>query len=643
MCGIAGFYVPVSRNDDEAILATMLATISQRGPDDQGIWAEDGIHLGHRRLSILDLSPAGHQPMVSRSGRFVMVFNGEIYNHKLIKQTLEQHDTYEWRGHSDTEVMLAAIEAWGIEKALDAFNGMFAFAVWDRQRKELILARDRLGEKPLYYAQQQGHFIFGSELRCLEAYPEFKRVIDQHALAEFFKFNAVPAPLTIYQNARKLRPAHYIIWSPEHDKIEQRCYWDLTAVAHQGQANLLAHTSDDDAISQLDTLLRDAVALRMEADVPLGAFLSGGIDSSVVVALMQAQSARPVKTFSIGFDIPGYNEAEHAKAVANHLGTEHTEQYVTGQQALAVVPKLGQIYDEPFADSSQIPTYLVSGIAKRDVTVCLSGDGGDELFGGYSRYQAAPAIWNKMAKIPMRQPIAVSLNKMPDSILKVFVKLLSKVLKPYLRNPLTIAKLRQVLPWLSAKNQYAMYRLSLQNWKQPEQLLINYLNDTALPFSQNFDFKDFLHVMMLHDSHNYLPNDILTKVDRATMAFSLEGRIPLLDHRVAEFAWQLPVDLKYRDNQGKWILRQVLYQYVPKALIDRPKMGFGVPLGTWLRHDLRDWVETLLDPQHLQQQGLLNTQLIRQQWQAHLAGQGDYSNQLWPVLMFESWSNQRRI
>lgn len=641
MCGITGFFNKAQPANAEISLAHMLATIQQRGPDDQGIWADQGIYLGHRRLSILDLSPAGHQPMVSDTSRYVIVFNGEIYNHKSIKQQLEQQKSYHWRGHSDTEVMLAAIEAWGIESALSTFNGMFAFALWDRQRHELILARDRMGEKPLYYSQQDGVFIFGSELRCLEAYPNFKRDIDQHALAEFFKFNVVPAPLTIYQNTYKLLPAHYLVWSPNMPQLEQHCYWNFATIAQQRQDNLLSYSSDNEAIDQLDQLLRDAVALRMEADVPLGAFLSGGIDSSIVVALMQAQSSRPVKTFSIGFDIAGYNEAEHAKAVATHLGTEHTEQYVTGQQALAVVPKLGQMYDEPFADSSQIPTYLVSGIAKKQVTVCLSGDGGDELFGGYSRYQAAPLFWHKINKIPMRRTASTWLNAMPEGALKILVAILSRVARPYLRNPLTTAKLRQVLPWLSAENQYALYRLSLQNWKQPEQLVIHSNQPFRNVINQNFDFKDFLHVMMLHDSLNYLPNDILTKVDRATMAVSLEGRIPLLDHRIAEFSWKLPVNMKFRENQGKWILRQLLYRYVPRELIDRPKMGFGVPLGAWLRHDLRDWAEELLDTNRLKQQGLIKPEIVQQYWQAHLAGTGDYSGQLWPILMFQTWSAER--
>lgn len=642
MCGIAGFFEKIQGDAPQKVLEQMLRRIQHRGPDDQGMWHEDGIYLGHRRLSILDLSPAGHQPMQSRSERFVMVFNGEIYNHQSIRKQLESQYEYQWRGHSDTEVMLAAIESWGVAEAISTFNGMFAFALWDRKQRELVLARDRLGEKPLYYTQQNGKFIFGSELKCLEVNPDFRRDIDPQALGEFFKYNNVPAPLTIYRNTYKLLPAHYLIWSAQHNTLQQHCYWDLRRIAQETQQpERLASATEPELIDQLDGLLSDAVRLRMEADVPLGAFLSGGIDSSMVVALMQKQSNRPVKTFSIGFDIPGYNEAEHAKAVAQHLGTEHTEQYVTGQEAMSVVPKLGEMYDEPFADSSQIPTYLVSGIARKSVTVCLSGDGGDELFGGYSRYQVMPVIWNKIDRVPLRQPVAGLIAALPDSVLRVMVVMLSRLARAYLRNPLTTAKLRQILPLLSAKNQMVLYQTSLQNWKQPEHLVKGYVVPKKIDLVDDFDFKDFLHVMMLQDSLNYLPNDILTKVDRATMAVSLEGRIPLLDHRVAEFAWSLPASLKFREKQGKWILRQLLYRYVPRELIDRPKMGFGVPLSDWLRRDLRDWAASLLDPSLLKQQGLLDPEIIQQQWQAHQSGKGDYSNQLWPVLMLQAWHHSR--
>lgn len=641
MCGITGFYDESSTLSGQTILDNMLGTIRQRGPDSEGMWSEGGVNFGHRRLAVLDLSPAGHQPMVSSTGRFIIVFNGEIYNYKEIKDTLERQLNYQWRGHSDTEIMLAAIEAWGMNTALQAFNGMFAFAVWDRQQRKLILARDRLGEKPLYYTQQNGAFIFGSELRCLEAHPKFQRDIDSNALAEFFKFNDVPAPLTIYQNTFKLLPAHYLTWSPDNQELNEQCYWNLAEVALQGQQDLLSYNSDEEAINQLDVLLRDAVRLRMEADVPLGAFLSGGIDSSIVVAMMQAQSVSPVKTFSIGFDIEGYNEAEHAKAVAKHLGTDHTEQYVTGRQAMGVVPKLGGIYDEPFADASQIPTYLVSGIAKQHVTVCLSGDGGDELFGGYSRYQETPNVWHKLNKIPVRSMVTAWLSALSERSLKVILGMLRPILQPYVSKPITLTTFRHTLPLLSTKNQLAFYRMTMQNWRQPSQLVKNYTPSAVRIFNDSFDLPDFLHVMMLHDGLNYLPNDILTKVDRATMAVSLEGRIPLIDHRIAEFAWQLPASLKFKNNQGKWILRQVLYRYVPPELIDRPKMGFGVPLGSWLRHDLRDWVESLLDPMHIRNQGYLNSDIIQKTWQAHLSGHADYSKKLWSVLMFQAWQNER--
>lgn len=646
MCGLAGFFNSLDSLNDADVLSSMLQAIINRGPDDEGQWFEAGIALGHRRLSILDLSAAGHQPMLSQCGRYVMVFNGEIYNHHAIRQQLEQQQTLAWRGHSDTEVMLAAIASWGIDAALTAFNGMFAFALWDRQASTLTLARDRFGEKPLYYAvnpsANSGQIIFGSELKSLEKHPQFSKQISRTALAQFFKYKCIPAPLSIYEGTFKLPPAHYLVWSPTQGVIKQTCYWDIQHIAEQGQQHL-SQISADATIDQLDALLKDAVALRMEADVPLGAFLSGGIDSSTVVALMQAQSSTPINTFSIGFDIPGYNEAEHAKAVAAHLGTHHTEQYVTGQQALAVVPLLGAMYDEPFADSSQIPTYLVSGIAKQHVTVCLSGDGGDELFGGYSRYLTTPHVWHKLNKIPARKPLAQLIQHLPNSVLKLLLQVLSVALKPVLKTPLTMSKLMYFLPWLSLKNQYALYQLSLQTVKNPAQLVLGLPENQDLLSQTNFDLKDFLHVMMLHDSKTYMPDDILVKVDRASMAVSLEGRVPLLDHRIAEFAWQLPAALKVKQQQGKWLLRQVLYRYVPPALIDRPKMGFGVPLSAWLKGDLKDWASQLLDPQTIQRQGLLNPDLVQHYWEKHQAGEWDYSNELWCVLMLQSWLAERGI
>lgn len=643
MCGLAGFAGDIGNQEvSHRVLEGMLKPIYARGPDDKGLWAEEGVALGHRRLSILDLSPAGHQPMVSACGRYVIAFNGEIYNHQQIRKALETERPWQWRGHSDTEVMLAAISSWGVDRALEQFNGMFAFALWDRQACVLTLARDRFGEKPLYYSASAASISFGSELTCLEAYPGFDRTIDREALHEYFRFKYFPAPLTIYKAARKLLPAHYLQWAPGRGVVETRCYWSVEQKAIAGQASPLV-LPDNDAIDRLDGLLRDAVALRMEADVPLGAFLSGGIDSSLVVALMQSQSSRPVRTFSIGFDMPGYNEAEHAKEVAKHLGTAHTEQYVTGAEALSIVPGLGHMFDEPFADSSQIPTYLVSKIAREHVTVCLSGDGGDEVFGGYSRYQMMPGMWQKLSKVPGRGLVGGVVGALPDPILEFLAKSLGILVNRYLRRPMSAARLKEFLPWLSARDQYSLYRLSMMAWKQPK-ALVRDADDRYLGADKlSAQFGDFLHVMMLHDMRNYLPGDILTKVDRASMAVSLEGRIPLLDHRITEFSWQLPVHMKLRNGEGKWLLRQVLYKYVPKSLLDRPKMGFGVPLGHWLRSDLKEWADTMLNPHTIRSQSLLDADEVSRQWQAHCQGDGDYSDSLWPVLMLQAWLSERSI
>lgn len=637
MCGFSGFFDQhLSVDQSQSILGNMLHAILHRGPDDEGIWYERGIYLGHRRLSILDLSAAGHQPMQSVSGRYVIAFNGEIYNFQQLRKMLEARQSMVWRGHSDTEVMLAAIEAWGIEKALREFNGMFAFALWDRTTQTLTLARDRFGEKPLYYSQTSERIIFGSELTALEQFPELNKEIDREALGEFFKYNYIPAPWSIYKAVRKLKPAHYLVWSPSKGIIAEQCYWDLQTIAEQAQKQVVS-LSDQDAITQLDRLLKESVAIRMESDVPLGAFLSGGIDSSVVSAIMQSQSSVPIRTFSIGFDIEGYNEAEHAAAVAKHLGTSHTEQYVTGRDAMSIVPRLGALYDEPFADSSQIPTYLVSQIAKQHVTVCLSGDGGDELFGGYSRYFLSPQILSKLKKLPLRKQIQFLLERMPFYLLDIFATVASKLTGL----SLTASKLKAFAPILSAHNQYQLYCLMMMCWRNPQTVVLGCNN--AYQHDYQFDLKDFTHVMMLHDSLTYMPGDILTKVDRAAMAVSLEGRIPLLDHRVAEFAWSLPLTQKVRGDTGKWLLRQVLYQYVPQSLIDRPKMGFGVPLKDWLRTDLKEWATTLLDPQRLRQQGLVDERVIQQIWQQHLQGKADYSSQLWSVIMLQAWLAERGL
>lgn len=637
MCGFTGFFdLGLEVDQSHSILKRMLQAITHRGPDDEGVWAEQGKYLGHRRLSILDLSAAGHQPMLSASQQYVIAFNGEIYNFQEIRKQLEENQRIVWRGHSDTEVMLAAIEAWGLDRALNQFNGMFAFALWDRRSKTLTLARDRFGEKPLYYSYDQNRIIYGSELSTLEQFPDLDKEIDREGLSEYFKYNYIPAPYSIYKSVKKLKPAHYLVWSLGNGVVQECCYWDIQSIAEKSQKRVNP-LSDQEAIDKLDFLLKDSVSLRMEADVPLGTFLSGGIDSSVVSSIMQNQSKIPIRTFSIGFDIKGYNEAEHAAAVAKHLGTNHTEHYVTGSEARAVVPRLGALFDEPFADSSQIPMYLVSQIARRDVTVCLSGDGGDELFGGYSRYFKSGKIFNKIKLVPMRKQIQFILEKTPFHILDYLAKIASGLMKL----PLTAHKLKTIAPLLSAHNQYELYCLLMMCWKNPQVVVLDSTN--RYQYDYNFDLNDFVHVMMLHDSLTYLPGDILTKVDRATMAVSLEGRIPLLDYRIAEFAWSLPLSQKVKDNQGKWLLRQVLYKYVPQHLIDRPKMGFGIPLGEWLRTDLREWASEMINPVKLKKQGLLNASQVELIWHNHLYTDTDYSSQLWSVIMLQAWLAERGL
>ena len=637
MCGFTGFWQ--NGKSDAAIAEGMADQLRHRGPDDSGVWLDEeaGLALAHRRLSIIDLSSAGHQPMVSPCGRFVLVYNGEIYNHQDIRSELdEQGGGFKWRGHSDTETLLAALRHWGIEGTLKRLNGMFAFALWDKAEKTLFLARDRMGEKPLYYGRCGNTFLFCSELKALRVHPQWKGEVDRDALSLYLRHNYVPAPWSIYKGIRKLPPAHYLVVRRKGAEIsDPLCYWDLRQVAERGVR--APKEAPAELMDQLDALLRDAVKRRMMADVPLGAFLSGGFDSSTVVALMQAQSGQPVKTFSIGFHDKGFNEAHHAKAVANHLGTDHTELYVTPEEAMAVIPDLPLIWDEPFSDSSQIPTLLVSRLARGQVTVSLSGDGGDELFYGYNRYVLGDKIWRKLHRLPagFKAIVAGLLKHVPARQLDHLMDLLPKRLRfPHLADRLP--KLAEVLEYDSGA---AFYRTLVSHWKKPDEIVLGahepltIINDT----DRHPALSDFRELMMWLDQLTYLPDDILVKVDRATMAVSLEGRIPLLDHRVVEFAWKVPMSMKSKDGQGKWLLRQVLYRYVPRELMERPKMGFGVPIEYWLRGPLRDWAEALLDEKRLREGGFFAPKPIRKMWQEHITGKRRWHYYLWDVLMFQAW------
>jgi asparagine synthase (glutamine-hydrolysing) len=644
MCGIVGFWQGASQNQDalRATVRKMAQTIALRGPDDSGEWSDQaaGIALGNRRLAILDLSPEGHQPMASASGRYVITYNGEVYNYASLMNELGKFG-HHFRGHSDTEVILAGIEQWGLEAALGRFDGMFAFALWDQNERKLHLVRDRLGIKPLFVYQHDQTILFGSELKTFSAHPAFVPDLNRAALLNFLRYRYVPAPSTVYSHARKLPPGHIMTVTDTSAPLPaSRAYWSAKDVAMAGVNN--PHTgSDAELIAAATVLLKDAVKIHMVSDVPLGVFLSGGIDSSTVVALMQAQSDRPVKSFSIGFHSSGYNEAEQAAAVARHLGTDHTELYVTSEDALAIIPMLGSMFDEPFADPSQIPTYLVSRLAREQVIVSLSGDGGDEVFGGYNRYLWVPRIWRQAQRMPSlsHKLLGAGMQTLsPQTIDNFYAKL-----EPHLPEPLRVRLLGDKLHKLAlaggAASSDLLYRSVASAYNTPEELVLDAQNgsDHLLGLLSDIGLTDSVDRMMLGDLMTYLPDDILTKVDRCSMSVSLESRVPLLDHRVVEFAWRLPRSAKIRDGQGKWLLRQVLYQYVPRDLIDRPKSGFDLPIAAWLRGPLRTWAADLLDETRLRREGLLNATAVQTLFREHLSGKRNWRDILWAILMFEVW------
>ena len=626
--------------------------LKHRGPDDSGTWVDEdaGVGLAHTRLAIIDLSRNGAQPMRSSSGRYVISYNGEMYNFLEIKgQLLKLGVTF--RGNSDTEVVLEAIQMWGTAEALRKFVGMFAFALWDRQERQLILARDRMGEKPLYYGVSGGTFLFGSELKALKMHPEWQGEVDRDALSLFFRHNYIPEPFSIYKGIAKLNPGHFIRLSdsPHTSSKEifgqgsakwfmsKECYWSLQQAFMN---NIETKLSNTELVDRLDELLHASIKGQMISDVPLGALLSGGIDSSAVTAVMQAESKQPIKTFSIGFEEAAFNEAKYAAAVARHLGTDHTELYVTPAETREVIPRLPDLYDEPFADSSQIPTWLVSKLVRQEVTVCLSGDGGDELFAGYDRYAWTKKIWKSIRWMPksVRHLASKVLTTIPRSAWNVALL----PMRAYFARHGAVGdlghKAHRLADTLDIDHRVHLYKLLISHWGSPESIVINGSEpQTLLDCCPHNPDRTFVEQMMYIDMLTYLPGDILTKVDRASMGTSLEVRVPFLDHRIVEFSWQVPMAAKVNEDKNKWLLRQVLSRYVPETLIDRPKMGFAVPVGQWLRGPLRNWAEDLLSVSELTKHDYLKVDPIRKKWSEHINGQRDWQYHLWDVLMFQSW------
>ncbi|MBN2713529.1 MAG: asparagine synthase (glutamine-hydrolyzing) [Planctomycetes bacterium] len=644
MCGIAGLLARDGATDYHNVARSMAEAITHRGPDESGVWgdADAGVFLSHRRLSILELSPAGSQPMTSPSGRYTMVFNGEIYNFSDLRKELEAAGSTEWRGHSDTEVMLFAFEKWGIEASLEKFTGMFAFAVWDNRERELYLVRDRIGEKPLYYSIHNSRLIFASELKSLHACSFWQPEIDRNSLSLYARHTYVPAPWTIFRDVFKLEPGTVLRARFDGNGMahEIKPYWNAREAVERRLAEPFAG-SDAEALDKLESMLRGIIGRQMVADVPVGAFLSGGIDSSLIVALMQSMHGMPVKTFTIGFTDDAYNEANHARNVADHLGTDHTEIYVSPEDSLSVVPRLADIYDEPFADSSQVPTFLVSQITRRNVTVSLSGDAGDELFCGYTRYMWLNNIWSFTRKFPrfMRPALSGALGIFSPWTWDRLFSFFGPVLPASAKQTHPGDKLHKLSEVLTAETPEEMYHRLISVWNRPSELVLGGTEPlTAVTDSARWAKVDSItERMMFIDLISYLPGDILVKVDRAAMANSLETRIPFLDHHLCEFAWSLPMSMKMRNGKSKWLLRKLLYKYVPEEIIERPKMGFASPIGEWLRGPLREWAGDLLAPERLRREGYFNAEVVARKWKEHLSGKRGWQAYLWTVLMFQQW------
>jgi len=645
MCGILG--ILKQRNSEyyieDSVIKKMCSSIMHRGPDNSNYWIESGIALGHQRLSVLELSISGNQPMHSTDDRFVIIYNGEIYNHLEIRKKIEyKSNSYiKWNGSSDTETLLESFKVFGILETLTLCSGMFSIALWDKKKKILTLARDRFGEKPLYFGWVNQDFIFGSELKVFKSYPNFNNSICKNALSDYLKFNYVPSPRSIYKNIYKLEPGTFIQLdktTTSFEKIKSKKFWSLANVVKSGMANTII--DEKYILKELESLLLTSTKAQMIADVPLGAFLSGGIDSSLIVTLMQKESIKPIQTFTVASEDLKFDESKYAREIAKHLGTDHNEIIVSDKETQKVITYLPEIYDEPFADSSQIPTYLICSLAKKKVKVALSGDGGDEIFGGYNRYTWCPRIWKKISYIPysLRKKISVFLLNIHEGTIDKFLD------KFFNRSGYKIHKISTALENCRSLEDF-MINMSIQ-WKNQKDLILNKENFNFNSFEEkiletNLEFKDSISKMMYLDSITYLPDDILCKLDRAAMSNSLETRVPFLDKSVVDFAWRIPVNIKIKNNIGKWPLREILSKYIPSKFIDRPKAGFSIPIGNWLRGSLKDWAENLLNEKRLIKEGNFSSEIIRNVWKEHLSGKLDHSNRLWSILMFQAWFEQQ--